>query len=328
MTEDLISIIIPVYNKENELNHCVDSVLKQSHQKLQIILINDGSTDNSGQICDAYLEVDDHIEVYHQTNKGISYTRNKGLELVRGTYCMFVDGDDYVGEHYVHNLYQTLLSTGVDIAACQYIVTSDKTLTQPVKFEDFEQEVVVLDSEKMLHNMLYHSFAEISVCDKLFNIRLFDSLRFPIDQIYEDLYLVPRLVMKADRIAIHFYEDYFNYLSEESIQRSEFRINKLAAVNYMKEINEQLIDDKQVELKQAGAYRYFDIICELLFQIKGHEYREIRQYLWAELLSVRSVVRKDRHPNASRARFGAYLTYTGYVMMSLVYRIHFKLKHG
>lgn len=328
MNQPLISIIIPVYNKANELENCLNSVINQSYPNLQILLINDGSTDNSGQICDAYRAIDKRIESHHQENKGISYTRNKGVDLAQGDYCMFVDGDDYVAEHYVYNLYETLKSTSVDLAACQYITTSKQTLKQAVKFDEFDKDIMVLSCEEMLCRMLYHEEAEISVCDKLFKTELFDELRFPVDEIYEDLYLVPKLVMKANKVAVHAYTDYFNYLSGDSIQRSAFNENKLSAVRFMKEISEDLVNENQPELKKATAYRYFDIVCELLFQIKGDEHPEVRKQLWNELLTVRAVVKQDRHPNASRARLGAYLTHLGYYLMRFVYRLHFRIKHG
>ena len=98
--EDLITIIIPIYNVEKYLRECLDSVINQTYKKLQIILIDDGSNDNSGKICDEYKEKDNRIEVMHKANGGVSSARNAGLKIAKGDYITFVDGDDYLDKDY------------------------------------------------------------------------------------------------------------------------------------------------------------------------------------------------------------------------------------
>ena len=101
----LISVIIPVYNSEKFLNRCVDSVLKQSYKELDIILIDDGSSDKSGEMCDQYAQMDKRVRVIHQKNRGVSAARNSGLDVAIGDYCTFVDSDDYIESE----MYQSMI---------------------------------------------------------------------------------------------------------------------------------------------------------------------------------------------------------------------------
>ena len=129
MEKPLISIIIPVYKVEKYLEKCIKSVLDQTYKNLQIILVDDGSPDNCGNICDDYARVDNRIEVIHKANGGLSDARNVGLKAARGEYIGFVDSDDYVSNEMFENLYNTLISNDVDVAICNfYIVIDDKNI--------------------------------------------------------------------------------------------------------------------------------------------------------------------------------------------------------
>ena len=129
MEKPLISIIIPVYKVEKYLEKCIKSVLSQTYKNLQIILVDDGSPDNCGNICDDYARVDNRIEVIHKANGGLSDARNVGLKAARGEYIGFVDSDDYVSNEMFENLYNTLISNDVDVSICNfYIVIDNKNI--------------------------------------------------------------------------------------------------------------------------------------------------------------------------------------------------------
>lgn len=119
MNQPRISIIIPVYNAENQLDRCLQSILVQTYKNLEIILIDDGSIDNSPEICDQYVEIDSRIIVQHTQNQGVAKARNIGLQIFHGDYCMFVDADDMVCEEYVFRLYENLVATGLSVSTCE-----------------------------------------------------------------------------------------------------------------------------------------------------------------------------------------------------------------
>ena len=127
MGEELISIIVPVYNAESSLRKCVDSLIKQTYKKIEIILVDDGSRDKSAMICDEYAQLDQRVVVIHQENQGVSVARNKGIEKSTGVYIMFVDSDDWVDEKIVEILYNSLVENQSDISICShYVVTGEE----------------------------------------------------------------------------------------------------------------------------------------------------------------------------------------------------------
>lgn len=121
MEYPLISIIVPVYNVENYIDKCLQSILNQSYENLEVLLIDDGSVDHSGEICDDYARIDKRIRVFHQINKGVSSARNKGLELSAGKYIVFIDADDYVKPDYLEILYGDMEEYQVDIVSCELV---------------------------------------------------------------------------------------------------------------------------------------------------------------------------------------------------------------
>lgn len=121
MREPCVSIIIPIYNKEQFIKRCIDSICNQTYQNLQIILIDDGSTDQSGSICEEYAKKDSRIEVYHTENKGVGQARNYGLSKVNGTYIQFVDSDDYITKNATEVLVKTMQDSSVDMVVCGYM---------------------------------------------------------------------------------------------------------------------------------------------------------------------------------------------------------------
>ena len=129
---DLISVIVPVYNVESYLRKCLDSIVGQTYKKLEIILVDDGSTDGSGSICDEYAKEDHRIKVIHKDNDGVSSARNIGIDNVEGKYILFVDADDIVNERYVEILYIELLKHKVDIVFCGiksiYVKSGEETI--------------------------------------------------------------------------------------------------------------------------------------------------------------------------------------------------------
>ena len=123
---ELISIIVPVYKVEAYLPRCVDSILAQTYKNLDIILVDDGSPDNSGKICDAYAEKDSRITVIHQANGGLSDARNAGIAVAKGAYLTFLDSDDWVPKEYIAYLYDLLKETGSAISLCNFLKTTNR----------------------------------------------------------------------------------------------------------------------------------------------------------------------------------------------------------
>lgn len=125
---ELVSVIVPVYNVEKYLKKCVDSILSQSYQNIEVILINDGSLDGSGEICEAYAKKDERIKYITQNNSGLGKTRNRGIEEASGKYLLFVDSDDYIENTMIEKLYHNITESHADVVPVAYIMCIDRSV--------------------------------------------------------------------------------------------------------------------------------------------------------------------------------------------------------
>lgn len=189
-----ISVIVPVYNIDSYLQRMLDSLIRQSYTNLEIILIDDGSLDNSGKICDEYAAMDSRIRVVHKDNEGVSVARNLGLELSSGDYIGFVDSDDVIDENMYKKLYDNMVINDCDISVCDYITFSDK-----VNFE-YRDNIKIYSREQALRDIINDGAITNFLWNKLFKKSLFNKVRFPMGKIYEDLYVMPKLIMSSKKV--------------------------------------------------------------------------------------------------------------------------------
>ncbi|MCI6422078.1 MAG: glycosyltransferase [Blautia sp.] len=180
-----VSIIVPVYQVENYLRQCVDSILAQTFTDFELILVDDGSKDRSGQICDEYAEMDERVKVIHKENSGPSDTRNRGIEQAAGNYFMFVDSDDYIAPTMVECLYQSILKENADIAACNFLYSFEDDRNQD--FSTNIQWEVVSGAEIFYNRKNDRSCGYWTVVwNKLYKSKVFGKLRFRAGKYYED----------------------------------------------------------------------------------------------------------------------------------------------
>ena len=192
-----VSIIVPVYKVEKYLAKCVDSIITQTYENIEIILVDDGSPDNSGMICDQYKEKDDRIKVIHQKNMGLSGARNTGIDNSTGDYLMFIDSDDYIDPEMVSYLVNKLELEDADIAVCDYYdVVGDEIRTNSYPKKEF----VISDNSKYLNLFDEYTIVTVIACNKLYKKSVFAELRYPVGKTHEDEYLIAEVLSKADRI--------------------------------------------------------------------------------------------------------------------------------
>ena len=182
-----ISVIIPVYNIENFLEKCINSIISQSYSNIEIILIDDGSTDRSSEICDYYASNDRRIKVVHKKNKGLSSARNIGLDIATGTLISFVDGDDYIHRMMLENLYKHKINHMADIVTCNYL--NVYKYSKPIIQNNNNMPLAesVYSTEEALEDLLYEKNTTNTACAKLYDAKLFNNIRYPIGFKYEDL---------------------------------------------------------------------------------------------------------------------------------------------
>jgi len=206
INEPKISVVVPVYKVEPYLRKCLDSIVNQTYQNLQIILVDDGSPDNCGAICDKYAERDRRVEVIHQKNGGLSAARNAGLAIAKGDYIGFVDSDDWIELDMYEYMVTNILHYQADIAVCGRVERYKKYSVPRAC-----AEVKVLDTEQALELLLRDNEVQNCVWDKLWRRTLFDNVRFPEGRTFEDIATTYKLFIKGQRL-VCLPEVKYNYL--------------------------------------------------------------------------------------------------------------------
>ena len=195
--QPLISIIVPCYNTEDYIEQCLDSLIHQSYKNLEIILVNDGSTDDTDAKIQPYLS-DDRIKYIIQENKGLSGARNTGLDIMKGEYVCFVDSDDFLHKDYVKTLYENLIKTDADISICDFLLYYDDA---PVDIETLPVEET-LDVKSRDEGMDYidtYGLKYILAWNKLYKAYIFDNIRYPLGKLHEDEFVAHHIFYKTNK---------------------------------------------------------------------------------------------------------------------------------
>ncbi|WP_294184184.1 glycosyltransferase family 2 protein [uncultured Clostridium sp.] len=248
---ELISIIIPVYNVEKYICKCIDSIINQSYKNIQIILVDDGSTDKSGYICDRYSKMDTRIQVIHEKNKGQSSARNIGLQISEGNYICFIDADDYVHKDYLIYLLNLILKDNSDMSICN---TLDYYKNGKIIGENSDKNMI-LSPDQALEMMLYQNSFDTGPCAKLYKKDLFDNITFPENQIYEDFEIIYKIIDKCKIISYGKKAMYYYFHHKNSIMTNSFSDKKLHLIEISKEIL-NFVSNKYPQIKNAAVRRY------------------------------------------------------------------------
>lgn len=200
MENPLVSIIVPVYNVETYLDVCLQSLQKQTYKNIEILLVDDGSTDSSGNICEKYKTLDSRIKLIHQQNQGLSGARNTGLENATGEYLMFVDSDDRVAPQFVEKAVSNLISQQADLLIFNFEWLINDKLTRPIPdYHEKYYKEISLGSES-LKALLIADHIPNYVWNKIYKRSLWDGVKFPVGYIYEDIIALMQIVSKVKYI--------------------------------------------------------------------------------------------------------------------------------
>ena len=200
MEQIKISVIVPIYNTLSTLKRCVDSICGQTYENLEIILVDDGSTDGTGKLCDTFADVDQRISVYHKENGGASSARNLGLQKACGDYIGFVDSDDYIDEDVYGSMAKLVMENNYPVVQ----ISRDERDEEGNRLEDVcipPKEMRFCDSETFLKELLLHQ-GDCSFCTKLVKKELFEKYRFPEGELNEDFKLLTQMLMQIEGIVI------------------------------------------------------------------------------------------------------------------------------
>lgn len=215
MKKEKISVIVPIYNVEKYLRKCIKSIINQTYQNLEIILVDDGATDNSGEICEEYAKKDNRIKVIHKVNGGLSDARNAGIEVATGDYIGFVDSDDYIAEDMYQYLLDLLLLNQADISICGYELVEENKIQNIKKIIADRKEI--WDSKKAIIELLKQEKVHDYAWNKLYKKQLFDQVKYPYGRKMEDLGTTYQLFELSNYIVLGNQKKYFYLQREGSI---------------------------------------------------------------------------------------------------------------
>lgn len=257
-----ISIIVPVYNVEKYLDKCVNSILDQTFQEFELILVDDGSPDNSGKMCDAFADMDKRISVIHQENGGLSAARNAGIEIAKGRYIGFVDSDDYIAEDMYELLYTNLKKEDADLSTVGFLdVYAGK---EPVIKE---KKYIVTDMVGAAKITFEGKLSTISATNKLYKREIFDHVRYPVGMITEDAAVILDVLEETSKVVIDTSQKYYYYHRENSISSNHFSLKDLDMIKAWED-NESRVLKKYPELIYVAHTRvcwaYFTVLDKMM----------------------------------------------------------------
>lgn len=247
---ELISVILPVYNVEQYLDNCVRSLLSQDYCAIEIIMIDDGSTDSCPQKCDEYAELYENIIAYHKENGGLSDARNYGIERANGKYITCVDSDDYVDSDYISYMYELIHKYDAKLSLCQSTVHYDGGR---IKIRGSKGDEC-LDARKCLEKMLYHDVIDTSAWGKLYHRSLFENVRYPVGKLYEDIGTTYKLMIKSSKIAVGYESKYHYIFHRNSIVTGMFNRSKFDLIEMTDKMGEEVLE-VYPDLKEAVIRR-------------------------------------------------------------------------
>ena len=266
--EPLISVIVPVYKVENYLGRCVESLLAQTYENIEIILVDDGSPDNCPVMCDEYAKEYEKIRVIHQENKGLSGARNAGIDNAKGEYLAFVDSDDLWSPHFLESLYKALKENDADIAQCRWEYMHGDELKEAY---DADAKTVCFTGREMLANLYIQTGAYYVVAwNKLYKKELFENIRYPEGRIHEDEATTYKLFDLAKKCVFVDNALYGYYVGSggTSITRNGFNLKKLDWRTANKERVQYFIEKDYKELVVPAIKACNDGSIDLYFKCR------------------------------------------------------------
>ena len=309
--KDLVSVIVPIYNVESYLCKCIDSIINQTYKNLEIILVDDGSPDNCGKICDRYAASDERIRVIHQENGGLSAARNAGLKIMTGKYLMFVDSDDWLETRCVELLYGLLEKYDADLA-----------IGGVEKKEDESEKIIWTTRSQSISNIIFDSKQDAmkdmfqngcASWARLYKREIHENVLFPVGEINEDEAIVLKILDQCKKV-IKTNEVIYNYrYRKRSITSTTWHIKKLVWNEHCKQ-NLRFVEEKYPELTEYAEVRYISSLIwglnNMCQNVKKYDeyikkYRKELKIIMRQSESKKRLSRKER----TRAYLLAYVYY-------------------
>ncbi len=300
----LVSCIVPVYCAEEYLHQCVDSILAQDYPKIEVILVDDGSTDCSGDICDDYQSKYSIVKVIHQENRGVSAARNQGVRYSSGEYIAFIDADDWLEPQYISYLVRLIKQYHANIA---------------ILAQEIQKKEYCISNEQALEGMLYQTLFDTAPWGKLFHKSIPISLPFPEGMFFEDLAIVCQMIAMSDKVSVGFGELY-HYRKTPSGTMNGGSISKLLDERKAAQMMFEFVSNIMPKQKNAALCRKFSADCQVFLKLTADGYETEKNEIWQEICKGRAKVLLSKKARLKN-RIAALISYFGKGAIRLLWKI-------
>ena len=311
--EKLVSVIVPVFNVENFIDVCVESLIKQSYSNIEIILVDDGSTDSSAMLCDKWATVDTRIKVIHQANGGLSAARNTGLNHAAGEYICFVDSDDFVQEDYVKCMVDAIEDTGAEVAFCDVVTSRWPVLVSPITSNRILEAA---ECRRWLDNLISREYALMVVSwNKLYKKELFDNNRFEEGRLHEDEFMINKLIFSIEKMVYVPLEEYVYRMNSSGItgKENEYNIAHLDAIDAYADRIDVSLENNDIGFAKITLRNTLYKLADYYFKMEEHHHNTIKS-------KMRNVLDKYSEIVTTRQKF----KYELFMISPAVFKIIFR----
>lgn len=296
----MISVIVPIYNTEKFLSRCLNSIMKQTYTNFEVLLIDDGSKDNSEKVCQAFVSKDSRFKYFYKHNGGLSDARNYGLKFAKGEYIAFIDSDDFINYDYLSYLYQAIISNEADIAVCSFYEVNELGKKLRKKSVDFKENIDFSGKQVVYKNICdSYNVTNVVAWNKLYRKTIFDRINYPVNRLFEDEFVFVPLFWYVKKVCFVNKALYYYVQREGSIVRSKFNKKKLIdnliyrqeRINFFKTRNNKVYKCTISEMKSY-------IINVFKFENIDNEYQKklqtkYRQLCWKDKFIFRKQFMRD-----------------------------------
>lgn len=278
MEDDLISIVVPIYNVQKYLDRCINSLISQTYKNIEIILVDDGSPDKSGEICDIWKAKDSRIKVIHKRNGGLSDARNIGIEEAKGKYISLVDSDDYVHVRFLEILHKLCVENNSDISMCGNYITSKE---EDWKCKIVEEGIRNINCREALENR------QIPYCvawNKLYRSDIIKKIKYPKGKIHEDVAIIYELLYNSINMSITDTKLYYYFENKDSIMRREYSRKRLDILDVLEKAYESFAARGEIKIANNILNDYIDAILE--------QYKNVCEYDCTEKKEIKKELKE------------------------------------
>ncbi|WKY43080.1 glycosyltransferase family 2 protein [Eubacteriaceae bacterium ES2] len=320
-----VTIIIPIYNQIKYLQQSINSAIRQTYSDIQIILIDDGSTDGSSQICDKYEAIDQRIQVIHKKNGGLSSARNVGLDTMIGTYVTFLDGDDILASDFIDKAVELCEKNSADIAILDMKYFTDEIDNEKNQME--EEIEHIYEPERAIEESLYQVLYSCCAPGKIYKSEIFKEIRFPLKKLAEDLAICHKVINNANKI-VYLNKIGYYYRQHNMSITHVFNPNRMDALVWAHDI-QHFCKQNYPNIIEAAQCRLFNVAVHLLLDISAKDELDkvYKPIIWKDIKKTRFVVIRNKKIRL-REKFAAVLTFGGTTLLRSVWNSKLAVKRS